>query len=256
MTIYDHAELYDLIDTQEDTAFYVEEALKAQGECLELACGTGRALIPIAKQGVTITGIELSGAMLEGARAKVAALDASVQSRISLVQGDMRSFNLAKQFALIMIPFQGFLHLLTVDEQLETLANIHRHLAPNAKLILDFKAGRWHAADLAGLNSGFKHWFDMPNPKSDTRFSVSGFVTAQPFLQQLKLHRIIKEINAQGSVISEKHIDLTSRVMYRHEFEHLVIRCGFEIEAVYGSFERDAVHEESQTLIWVLKAKN
>jgi len=81
-----------------DVQFYVEEAQRAGSPVLELGCGTGRILIPVAQAGVTITGLDLSVPMLDIARRKVAALDADTQDRIELVEGDMRRFSLGRRF--------------------------------------------------------------------------------------------------------------------------------------------------------------
>ncbi len=51
-----------------DEAFYVEEARKASGPVLEIGCGTGRIMIPIAESGVNIVGLDSAPAMLEVAR--------------------------------------------------------------------------------------------------------------------------------------------------------------------------------------------
>ena len=90
-----------------DVRFYVEEAQKAGGPILELACGTGRATIPIAQAGLNIVGVDLSGDMLSIARDKISTLSQETQSRIQLVEGDMRSFYLddeeGEKFKMAMI---------------------------------------------------------------------------------------------------------------------------------------------------------
>src|SRR5438876_428277 len=97
-----------------DVAFYVEEASRfneaghASGRVLELACGTGRILIPIAEAGVPITGLDLSPAMLDLARKKIAALPDATRQRINLIEGDMAAFHFDAPFNTIMIPFNSF----------------------------------------------------------------------------------------------------------------------------------------------------
>jgi ubiquinone/menaquinone biosynthesis C-methylase UbiE len=66
------AEFYDFETTLvEDIPFYVEYAKKSGGPVLELGCGTGRALIPIAKAGIEIWGLDISKSMLEIAKKEV-----------------------------------------------------------------------------------------------------------------------------------------------------------------------------------------
>src|SRR5207244_1015020 len=78
-----------------DIPFYMEEARKAGGPVLELACGTGRLTIPIAQAGVEIVGLDLSPSMLSHActKAKAAGVD------IKFVEGDCRTFALGRKFA-------------------------------------------------------------------------------------------------------------------------------------------------------------
>ena len=130
------AEFYDYVvpyATRGDVEFYVDEALAANGPVLELGCGTGRVLIPIARAGVTIEGLDGSPNMLARCREKLAVEPPTVQARVTLHEGDMRAFDLRKQFALITIPFRPFQHLITVEEQLDCLRCIHEHLTADGR---------------------------------------------------------------------------------------------------------------------------
>ncbi len=104
MTDYEetYAAYYDYRATglEGDVQFYVAEAQKAGSPVLELGCGTGRILIPVAQAGVAITGLDLSVPMLDIARRKVAGLDATTRGRIELAEGDMRRFALGRRFNL------------------------------------------------------------------------------------------------------------------------------------------------------------
>src|SRR5262245_42591953 len=98
------AEYYDYVTTQsrrQDVDFFVEMAQEAGGAVLEIGCGTGRVLIPIARAGLDITGLDRSTAMLAVCRRRLAQEPAAVQERVQLVQGDMRHFDLQQTFALV-----------------------------------------------------------------------------------------------------------------------------------------------------------
>ena len=131
------ADIYDSVYSyvREDIPFYVDEALKAGGPVLELGCGTGRVAIPIAQAGVNVVGLESSEAMLDVARRKSQELSGA--GRLTLVQADMRDFSLERTFDLAIIPFRGFLSLLTVEDQGKTLLNVQRHLTPGGTLIFN-----------------------------------------------------------------------------------------------------------------------
>src|SRR5262249_7213750 len=120
-----------------DVQFYIEEANKAGAPVLEIGCGTGRILLPVAKTGVEIVGLDRSPTMLAILRQKLAKLSTESQRKIELIEGDMRNFALGRRFNLVMIPYRAFLHLLTPKEQRQALTCIYEHLADNGRLIFN-----------------------------------------------------------------------------------------------------------------------
>src|SRR6266404_7491436 len=100
-----------------DKGFYLARARETKGPVLELGCGTGRILVPIAQAGVDITGLDGSPAMLDLCR--VSLRDAALSNEV--VPGDMRNFDLGRKFALITIPFRPFQHLLDPPDQVACL---------------------------------------------------------------------------------------------------------------------------------------
>jgi ubiquinone/menaquinone biosynthesis C-methylase UbiE len=92
---------------------------------LELGCGTGRVLLPVAAAGLDVVGLDQSPAMLAIARQKLTTLDAETRARVQLIEGDMRSFDLGMdRFRLITIPFRAFCHLLTIPDQQAALLHL------------------------------------------------------------------------------------------------------------------------------------
>src|SRR5688572_8084309 len=138
--IPDFGLLYDSIPmyaARQDVGFYVEEARKARGAVVELGCGTGRILLPIARADCAIIGVDSSRRMLERCFAKLAAEPATVQARVTLYEHDIRDFALGATFSLAIAPFRVVQQLITVDDQLRFLAAVHRHLPPAGRLIFD-----------------------------------------------------------------------------------------------------------------------
>src|SRR5215467_10175690 len=106
-----------------DAAFYLDLARRARGPVLELGCGTGRVLLPIAREGIECTGLDASRSMLARLRAS------RPPKSLRLVFGRMQDFSIPKKrFALIYSAFRAFQHLLTVEDQLACLAAVRRHL--------------------------------------------------------------------------------------------------------------------------------
>ena len=108
--------------------FYLDEIRKAGSPVLELDCGTGRLLIPIALEGFDVVGLGRAPSMLEIARDKTRELPLDVRERIEIVDGDMRDIALNRLFKLAIIPYRAFLHLFTVEDQRAALTSIHEHL--------------------------------------------------------------------------------------------------------------------------------
>ena len=125
----------DLGDLDTDIQMYEQFAARCDSPILELGCGTGRVLIPLARQGYRITGVDASAAMLERARGKVA--EENLSERVTLVEQEMRKLELEERFNLVFAALNSFAHLHTTDDQLAALARIQRHLNPGGLLVLD-----------------------------------------------------------------------------------------------------------------------
>jgi len=154
MTLYDDiAALYDpwSRSVTEDVLFYVEQALASGGPVVELAVGTGRIAIPIARAGIDVVGVDSSPGMLSVARA--AAEDAGVAERLDLRVGDLREPPVAERVPLVICPFRTLLHMETEHEKLRALRAACGLLAPGGHFVFDVFApsredieetdGRW-----------------------------------------------------------------------------------------------------------------
>ncbi len=140
-----YAQTYDasVSDWPGEIDFYQELAAEANADgqsVLEVACGTGRVAMRLARDGVEVVGLDLSSAMLDVAREKSAGM-----SNMRWVQGDMRSLELGEAFGLVIIPGQAFHNMLTVADQIACLKSIRRHLVPGGVLVvhLDHQDVSW-----------------------------------------------------------------------------------------------------------------
>ena len=132
--IYDYPALFDsLFPVGAHLPYYVELARQASGDVLELACGTGQLTVPVASAGLPIVGIDTSAPMLNTAKARAAAAKVSVEYLL----GDMRNFDLGRQFGLIFIARNSLLHLHSTEDILAAFAMVKRHLAPDGMFAFD-----------------------------------------------------------------------------------------------------------------------
>ncbi len=132
---YADARSYDRLFPGDEQAvdFYRAEADRRGGSVLELGCGTGQKLIPIASDGHACLGLELSPDMLAEARRKADEQGVDV----GWVQGDMRDFDLGRTFDLVVIAANSLLHLHDAEDVVSCFRSIRRHLAPGGQLVLD-----------------------------------------------------------------------------------------------------------------------
>ncbi len=222
-----------------DKGFYLELAREAAGPVLELGCGTGRALLPIAAEGMPCTGLDASPAMLAALTAK------SPPANLRLVQASMQDFDLqGDRFALIFSAFRAFQHLYTVRDQLACLACVRRHLAPGGCFAFDVFNPRLARIALP----------EEPE-EEDLRFELDGdlvvrfaSVRRQPDLQLQRVHMRYERRHG-GEVVSNEQVSFDMRHFYRYELEHLLRRAGFEDLTLYGDFDRSPLGVDSPALI-------
>ena len=117
---FDDGDAYDLIlkDFPYGLDFYVALARAAQGPVLDIACGTGRILLPSLQAGVDIEGAGL----VRGDAARRCAQGGARRSVAAAASGRHERLFAAAFFALIMIPFNAFIHNMTQEAQIRCLA--------------------------------------------------------------------------------------------------------------------------------------
>ena len=139
-TYVDYAEYYDVDHQgQIDVPFYREYAEGCGSPVLELACGTGRVLIPLAEAGFDMVGLDQSENMLARCRDKVA--ERGLEDRVQLFLADMAAYELPRRdFCLAYVPVRSFTHLYTQGTQLACLERTYAHLRPGGLFIVDVYA--------------------------------------------------------------------------------------------------------------------
>jgi SAM-dependent methyltransferase len=234
------ADLYDYVvpyATRGDVEFFIAASRAANGPVLEVGCGTGRVLLPTARAGVRIVGLDGSAAMLDQLRHKLANEAEDVRNRVRLVESDMRDFELQEKFALVTIPFRPFQHLLTVDDQLACLTSIHRHLIPDGRLILDlfnpsidFLANR-PIGELLPEGPAV----NLPDGRQLER---SFRIVAQDRFNQVNDVELIYDVTESDGRKRRAVHTFRMRYLFRYEAEHLLSRAGFDVEHLYAGYDR------------------
>lgn len=258
MSEYDRTDagFYDRFSTgiDGDVAFYVEEAQTAGGPVLEIGCGTGRIMIPIAESGVTIVGLDRAPAMLEIARDKVAGRSVDIRQRIRTVESDMRAFDLDQRFSLVVIPYRTFNYMLTEEDQRRTLRRINDHLFDHGRLVFDVldPGPEVMAASLETPGGSLDHIWTFTHPDSGNRVMAWDTRKYDPAGQTIKVHQFFQELDHEDREVSNTVIPIFYRYLYRYEMQHLLEICGFEVEAVYGDFRRSRLHDGNDQ-VWIAR---
>lgn len=234
------ADLYDYVvpyRERADVAFFVDAAVVAGGPVLEVGCGTGRILIPTARAGVDVTGVDLSPRMLGVCRRRLDGEPEQVRRRARLVQADMRRFDLEQRFTLATIPFRPFQHLLTVEHQLACLASVRAHLADAGTLIVDlFNPSLDALASFRiGEEGGEEPEFTMPDGRRVVR---THRILAVDRFNQVNDIELIYRVTHPGGRKERLLHRFPMRYVFRFEMEHLLARTGFRVEHLYSDFEK------------------
>jgi SAM-dependent methyltransferase len=245
-----YARFYDLNlgDFDADLLMIQQFAARCGSPVLELACGTGRVLLPLARQGYQVSGVDISPAMLEVARDKVAA--EGLADRVTLVEGDMRDFALDGRFNLAFVAVNSFMHLLTTDDQLTALACIRRHLNPGGLLLVDlFNPDLGSLLDARGQVLMDK---TMTDPETGHRLVRFHTRTVDLGQQTQRVTYIVDEVDGDGQV-RRTLFPFSMRYLFRYELELLLRHAGFTVEAVYGSYDLDEFSGDSDRMIAVAR---
>lgn len=234
------ADLYDHVGPYRDRAdvsFWVEEARSAGGPVLELGCGTGRILIPSARAGAELVGLDSSPSMLAICRERLAREPEDVRRRVGLVHGDMRSFDLERRFALVTIPFRAFQHLLSVEDQLDCLSAVHAHLVGGGRLIVDVFNPSLEALANRELGKELNEEpeFETPDGRRVVRRHK---ITAHDRFDQVNRVELIYDVTHPDGHEERLVHGFGMRYLFRYELEHLLARSGFAQEHVYAGYDR------------------
>jgi ubiquinone/menaquinone biosynthesis C-methylase UbiE len=204
----------------EDVPFYVELALETDGPVVELAVGTGRVAIPVARAiGRRVIGIDSSPRMLEQARRDGGDL-------LDLRLGDMRELELDEPAALVYCPFRSLLHVPTWADRRRVFERVTAALLPGGRFAWNaFAFDHAIAARLDGAHQ------EAPVPHA-LRYSVGD-------------NRVDIVLETGG----------TSSLWWatKNEWLGLVDVAGLEVEALYGGFEREALTDESREYVFVTR---
>jgi SAM-dependent methyltransferase len=240
----------DYADYRDDIPLLEALARRTGGPLLELGCGTGRALIPLARRGHRVTGVDLSPEMLRIAAAKAKA--ARVSRRVTLIQGDYADAPLAGPYRFAFVVMNTFMHLLTQEDQLRALRHWREHLTPDGLLLIDvFHPDVGALANLDGQLVHDRTWSDPVTGHTVMKWATSHVELAE---QTLHVTLIYEEIGPDG-VVRRTLVPYEARYLWRYEAELLLEMAGFELEAIYGDWDLSPFESDSDRMILLARPR-
>jgi SAM-dependent methyltransferase len=231
----------------EDFAAYSLLADRFGGPVLDVGCGTGRVAFQLVRQGVSVTGIDLSAPMLERARER-AKKQRIGEKHLSLHEGDIRQMPLDGPFNLAILTYNTFMHFLDHEDQIAVLERLASLIRPGGGLALDIvnPIETFGAPDVPGLV--IERTFGDPE-------------TGQPVFQQslASLDRVSQVMDltwiydrmAPDGQINRLMVPLQIRYTFASEIELLLERTGWNGVECYGSYDFDPYEESSPRLFVV-----
>jgi hypothetical protein len=238
-------EFYDLFVDNSDIPFFIRMARVTGSPILELAAGTGRVSLALAREGFAVSALEKSHSMLDAARTKLQEIPRVVSNRISLIEGNMEQFDLRQKYALIIVP-NSFGHALTRNAQITTLQCVRKHLRNNGLFILDLYVGEVQYSHAT---------FEDPPVQLGDGMSVErqGEIHSDPdrHLMQIGLKYIVR--NSEGSVLNVIEVKSGAALIFKDEIEDLLCQTGLEVAEELGDFDGSPFDEDSSRRIMVLK---
>jgi SAM-dependent methyltransferase len=240
------ARLYDWEHDRylEDVDVHLAFAAHFGGPVLELACGSGRLLAPLARAGFAVTGVDSSAAMLDRARQRLDRLGL----KATLVQQSMEVLDLEDRFTTIILGLDSFGLLIKRDDQLRALRAARRHATHDGRLILDVANG-----NLRGSSEPPEELLhDMTLPDPQTGRPITKFVLRRPVpAEQLDELMFFYDEQDESGYLKRSLVELRLRWFTRFELELLLQTAGWDIEEVYGGYDLAPFGPTSDRLVLV-----
>ncbi|HZR25338.1 MAG TPA: class I SAM-dependent methyltransferase [Vicinamibacterales bacterium] len=247
-------DLYDAVTPgpfQGDVDWYRRQAEASGGPVLELGAGTGRVTLPIADAGISIHALDLNRAMLDALTAKLATRPEAVRQRVTIVTADMRTFELAERFALVIAPFRAFLHNITEADRLACLRRVRDHLRRGGRFAFNvfhpsLEMMSRHTGPLAGVWR-VRETHALPGGGFVVRSEANRYDTVNQIVHSL--HRY-EEYSADGVQVRTSLHRLDLAYLYPPDIRRLLTEAGFANITIAGSFDgREFAHDTDELVI-------
>ena len=238
--IYD-ASIYDGMNTNlADLQFYKRWLPKnKQARILELCCGTGRLTLPIAKEGYTITGVDITPSMLEKAKTKASKEGLVVE----FIEADIRTLDLPDKYDFIFIPFNSIHHLYKNEDLFMAFKAVKNHLKEGGLFLLDC-----FNPNIQFIVEGEKEQKNIAEYTTDDGREIV-IKQIMRYENKTQINRIEWHYYINGKFNSIQNLDM--RLFFPQELDTYIKSIGFSITNKFGSFEETPFNDNSDKQIFV-----
>lgn len=251
--VLDNSEEYDdpvLYDKENDFAHEIPFLLKwikdTKGTIIDLACGTGRVTIPLAREGHRLIGVDIHENMLEQAKKK----SSEQKLHIEWVEQDCTNLSLNVTSQLVYMVGNSFQHFLTNDVQDKLLKSVNEHLDKEGIFIFDTRFPSQEELLQPVTEEYWRTYVDEETNGEVDVYTISKYDSLNQIQHYTTIRRIKNELNL---VIEEKKTNISLRYVYPKEMERLLAEHGFEIQHIYADWKETPVSNETYGMIYVCK---
>lgn len=236
--LYDDPMAYDLLfhDTGEDLPFYLKLIRKYGDPVLEIACGTGRITIAIAREKIDISGLDVSERMLDFAKHKAIKEDLTVE----FINADCRNFELNRKYRFIFIPFNSITHLHDLDSIESFFRSIRKHMEFDGVFVIDFFLPDMNYLMRDPLKRyPVGEYIDPGSCQKITVTETNEYDNASQ-INRIKWYYYHEKDGVE--IVKENNM----RIFFPQELDSLLIHNGFRITDKFGNYDESPICSDSK----------
>lgn len=237
--LYENSEIYnnEFADYKDDFSFweYWIKELKPKS-VLEIGIGNGRLINLLSPFVEQYDGLELSPNIIKEFKKKYPKFKGMIYNQ------DMKNININNTFDLIILPFNTFVYLYSLDDILNFFKGIKKISNDKTVIIIDISN-----PTLNDLNDVSEYRLCSNFKSNNDNYQLYERHFYDPVNQIINYQ---KKYLCKGK---ELNLNLPVRVFFHQELLNLALMNGFEIEKELGDYNNEEFNDESRKQILFLK---
>ncbi|ADU32263.1 class I SAM-dependent DNA methyltransferase [Evansella cellulosilytica] len=244
---YENPTIYDVENNtyMDDVKFLEKWAAQTEGVIIDLACGTGRATIPLAAKGYRLIGVDVHQGMLQEAVKKSNDLDLQIE----WVKQDCTRLKLNVKSNLIYCVGNSFQHFLTNEDQDNLLTGVYKHLSEDGVFIF---GTRFPNEKELLVENELEYWKTYIDDRSENKVDVYT-ISSYDSLKQVQHNTTIRKYIYNNDVVDELKTNISLRYVFPQEMERTLTSNGLKIVNVFQDWNGTTITNQSNQMIYICK---